>query len=148
MEIIAAYPQQRFLPAGYFAYDASEDIVNFDPGLIRTTAGQLALLHEISHALLGHFHYRFDFELYAMEMDAWNMTRQLALNHNVSVKEDYIVDCMDSYDIWLTKRGTCPKCSQFNMQSIPNQFKCYRCRARWKVSEDIQSSIRRLIIKR
>ena len=65
MEIIAAYPEQRFLPAGYFAYDASEDIVNYDPGLLRRNSGKLALLHEISHAILGHFHYRFDFELFA-----------------------------------------------------------------------------------
>ncbi|MSR68692.1 hypothetical protein EXS66_02835 [Candidatus Saccharibacteria bacterium] len=147
MEIMAVYPQQRFLPAGYFAYDASEDIVNYDPLKIRNNAGKLALLHEISHALLGHFHYRFDFELYAMEMDAWNMTRSLAIKHAVGVQESYINECMDSYDVWLTKRGTCPRCSQFNLQSKPNEFRCYRCLTRWKVSQDIQSSIRRVVIK-
>ncbi|MEI6581920.1 MAG: hypothetical protein WCN86_03545 [bacterium] len=147
MEIIAAYPEQRFLPAGYFAYDASEDIVNYDPGLLRRNSGKLALLHEISHALLGHFHYRFDFELFAMEMDAWNMTRTLAIKHAVGVQESYINECMDSYDIWLTKRGTCPRCNQFNLQSKPNEFRCYRCLTRWKVSQDIQSSIRRVVIK-
>ena len=147
MEIIAAYPEQRFLPAGYFAYDASEDIVNYDPGLLRRNSGKLALLHEISHAMLGHFHYRFDFELFAMEMDAWNMTRTLAIKHAVGVQESYINECMDSYDIWLTKRGTCPRCNQFNLQSKPNEFRCYRCLTRWKVSQDIQSSIRRVVIK-
>ena len=147
MEIIAAYPEQRFLPAGYFAYDASEDIVNYDPGLLRRNSGKLALLHEISHALLGHFHYRFDFELFAMEMDAWNMTRTLAIKHAVGVQESYINECMDSYDTWLTKRGTCPRCNQFNLQSKPNEFRCYRCLTRWKVSQDIQSSIRRVVIK-
>ena len=147
MEIIAAYPEQRFLPAGYFAYDASEDIVNYDPGLLRRNSGKLALLHEISHAMLGHFHYRFDFELFAMEMDAWNMTRTLAIKHAVGVQESYINECMDSYDVWLTKRGTCPRCNQFNLQSKPNEFRCYRCLTRWKVSQDIQSSIRRVVIK-
>ena len=34
MEIIAAYPKQRFLPAGYFAYDAGEDVINYDPTLL------------------------------------------------------------------------------------------------------------------
>ena len=100
MEIIAAYPKQRFLPAGYFAYDASEDIVNYDPVGIKTNSGKLALLHEISHAMLGHFHYRFDFELYAMEMDAWNKTRELANKHKLNINEDYINACMDSYDEW------------------------------------------------
>jgi len=147
MEIIAAYPEQRFLPAGYFAYDASEDIVNYVPGLLRRNSGKLALLHEISHAMLGHFHYRFDFELFAMEMDAWNMTRLLAIKHDVGVQESYINECMDSYDVWLTKRGTCPRCNQFNLQSKPNEFRCYRCLTRWKVSEDIQSTIRRKVIK-
>jgi hypothetical protein len=147
MEIIAAYPEQKFLPAGYFAYDASEDIVNYDPAGIKTNSGKLALLHEVSHALLGHFHYRFDFELFAMEMDAWNMTRELAHKHNLNINEEYINACMDSYDEWLTKRGTCPKCNEFNVQSKPNEFKCYRCLTRWRVSEDIQSSIRRMVIK-
>lgn len=147
MEIIAAYPKQRFLPAGYFAYDASDDVINYDPGAVRTNEGKLALLHEICHALLGHFHYRFDFELYAMEMDAWNMTKSLAKKHGLKADTEYIDECMESYEIWLTKRGTCPSCSEFNMQQTPNRFECYRCHTRWKVSEDIQSSIRRTLIK-
>lgn len=147
MDIIASYPEQRFLPAGYFAYDASEDVINYDPGLLGMADGKLALLHEISHAILGHFHYRFDFELYAMEMDAWNMTKSLAQKHKVRINEAYINECMDSYDEWLTKRGTCPRCNEFNIQNQPNQFSCLRCQTRWKVSEDIQSSIRRKIIK-
>lgn len=146
MELIAAYPEQRFLPSGYFAYDASEDVINYDPGQLGRTDGKLALLHEISHALLGHFHYRFDFELFAMEMDAWNMTKALARKHKVKINQSYIDECMDSYDQWLTKRGTCPKCNEFNIQNQPNRFCCHRCQTAWKVSEDIQSSIRRKII--
>ena len=147
MEIIAAYPKQRFLPAGYFAYDAGEDVINYDPTLLNQASGKLALLHEISHALLGHFHYRFDFELFAMEMDAWNMTRKLALKHSIALEEQYIAQCMESYDNWLTKRSTCPKCHKFNMQSVPSRFQCYHCRTKWKVSKDILSTIRREIIK-
>lgn len=146
MEIIAAYPNQRFLPAGYFAYDASEDVVNYDPSRISDRAGKLALLHEVAHSLLGHFHYRFDFELYAMEMDAWNLTRTLAKQHSVKIDEEYLKQCMDSYDQWLTKRGTCPKCDEFNVQSVPNRFQCFRCRTRWEVSENIQSSVKRKVI--
>jgi hypothetical protein len=147
LEIIASYPEQKFLPAGYFAYDASDDVINYDPVMLKTIDGKLALLHEICHAVLGHFHYRFDFELFAMEMDAWNLTRKLASKHQLSINEAYINECMESYQEWLTKRGTCPKCDEFNMQSVPNQFKCYRCHTRWKVSEDIQSTIRRKVIK-
>lgn len=146
MELIASYPEHRFLPAGYFAYDASEDVINYDPGQIDKTDGKLALLHEISHALLGHFHYRFDFELFAMEMDAWNMTKSLARKHKVKINHSYIEECMNSYDRWLTKRGTCPKCNEFNIQNQPNQFTCHRCQTAWKVSDNIQSSIRRKII--
>jgi hypothetical protein len=147
MDIIAAYPQQRFLPAGYFAYDASEDVINYDPGRIHDDSGKLALLHEIAHSLLGHFHYRFDFELYAMEMDAWNLTRNLALQHNIKIDENYLEQCMNSYDEWLTERGTCPNCEEFNVQSVPNRFQCFRCRTRWEVSEDVQSSVKRKIIQ-
>lgn len=141
-----AYPKQHFLPAGYFAYDASEDIVNYDPNRLHNNAGKLALLHEVAHSLLGHFHYRFDFELYAMEMDAWNKTRSLANKHKIKINENYIRECMDSYDAWLTQRGTCPKCGEFNMQSVPNIFQCFRCRTRWEVNEDIQSSVKQKIL--
>ena len=99
MEIISAYPKQKFLPAGYFAYDASDDVINYDPVMLESTDGKLALLHEISHATLGHFHYRFDFELFAMEMDAWNLTRKLAHKHSLKLNESYISDCMESYHI-------------------------------------------------
>jgi hypothetical protein len=106
----------------------------------------LALLHEISHAKLQHFHYRFDFELFVMEARAWHLTRNLAKKHRVRVDEAYIEDCIDSYDNWLTKRATCPKCSTFNIQKAPNQFVCYSCTTCWQVSEDLQKTVRRLII--
>lgn len=147
MDIIVAYPQQQFLPAGYFAYDASENIVNYDPERIKDNMGKLALLHEVAHSLLGHFHYLFDFELYSMEMDAWNMTRDLAQQHHVQTNEAYIQQCMDSYDNWITERGTCPGCYEFNIQSIPGEFRCYRCKTRWEVNEGVQSSIKKRIIQ-
>ncbi len=146
MELIAQYPAMKFLPAGYFAYDAAEEVVNYDPVRLQSQSGQLALLHEISHATLGHFHYRFDFELFVMEARAWHLTRELAKQHGVDVDEAYIEDCIDSYDEWLTKRATCPGCGTFNIQSVPNEFECYACQTSWKVSEDLQKTVQRKII--
>ncbi len=143
MELIAQYPTFRFLPAGYFAYDAAEDVINYDPAELKSVQGKLALLHEISHASLGHFHYRFDFELFVMEARAWHMTRKLAKKHNVEVNDDYIESCIDSYDEWLSKRATCPKCQTFNIQSVPNEFQCYHCETSWQVSDDLQKAVQR-----
>ncbi|MBA3679176.1 hypothetical protein H0W80_03235 [Candidatus Saccharibacteria bacterium] len=94
MEIIASFNQYRFLPAGFFSYDAADEIINYDPLRLNHTTGKISLLHEISHCELGHFHYQHDLELLMMETEAWHYTRKLALKHGIDLDEDYIEECI------------------------------------------------------
>lgn len=140
MEIIAAHSQYRFLPAGFFSYDAADDVINYDPVRLKTLNGQVSLLHEISHCKLGHFHYQSDLELLMMEVAAWHYTRTLAREHGIEIDEEYIQDCVDSYDNWVEKRGTCPSCQNFCIEQ-DSKYTCFVCNTRWQVSPEPQQRI-------
>ena len=147
MEILRAFSQYRFLPSGYFSYDSHEEIIHYDATRLHTPEGQISLLHEISHCELGHFHYQTDVELLTMEIAAWNYTRELARKYHVKLNEHYIADCIESYNIWMQKRGTCPSCKVFCLGENDTQFSCYNCAARWRVSADPQDRVVRRLYK-
>lgn len=147
MEIIAHFPQLSFVDSSYFAYDASEDQIYYDGKRLPTSIGKLSLLHEISHCLLGHFHYNSDIELLMMELAAWDKTRQLAAKHGVDASESYIRSCVTTYDNWLTKRATCPVCQNFCLQHDEAEFRCFVCSAKWRVSKRTDTRVVRRLIQ-
>ena len=148
LDIIRSFDELTFLPSGYFAYDAATDVINYDPECIDDEAGQLSLVHEVSHALLSHFHYSYDIELLFMEINAWTKTRELCAQLGIAIDEDYINDCIESYDSWLTARSTCPKCGNFCLQKGPNQFSCFLCGCGWKVNDRKDRRVVRTIINK
>ena len=143
MELISAFNQYRFLPAGYFSYDAADDIINYDPIRLKHPTGKVSLLHEISHCELGHFYYRYDMELLMMEIAAWHHTKKLANEHCIELDAAYVQECIESYDNWVSKRGCCPECDNFCLESHENQFSCFVCGTRWSVSSQPQKRIQR-----
>lgn len=147
MEIIAHFPGIHFIESSYFAYDAAEDEIHYDSVRLNSAIGRLSLLHEISHYLLGHFHYNFDIELLMMEVAAWDKTRELAQQLSVTADEHYIADCIDSYDNWLTKRATCPVCHNFCLQQNETEFRCFVCDTRWRVSNRADARVVRRLIQ-
>lgn len=146
MDIIAAFPQHTFLPAAFFSYDAADEVINYSPIAIKNNNGKLALLHEISHCELGHFHYQSDLQLYAMEIDAWRYTQKLAERFGISIHQDYIEECLESYNQWIEKRGTCPNCGVFCAQITETEFECYNCSTRWRVNTSPQVRTTRRIV--
>jgi hypothetical protein len=93
-----------------------------------------ALLHELAHALLGHNSYNSDFELLKLESEAWGLAAKLGGNYAVTISEDYIQNCLDTYRDWLHRRSTCPKCGVHVLQKDTNSYQCYNCQASWHVS--------------
>lgn len=147
MELLTAYPEQTFRAGTDFMYDSADDIVYYIPQHLSKTHGQLALLHEIAHAQLGHFHYQTDFELFAMETKAWARTRALALKHALPITESYIDECLASYATWLTKRATCPLCGNFSLQTTQATYQCFRCQTRWRVGSDAVEGINQIMLE-
>jgi hypothetical protein len=94
-----------------------------------------SLLHETGHAVLGHQIYQADFELLQMEIAAWGSARQLARELAISINEDHIQDCLDTYRDWLYQRSVCPSCGSQCMQEADYQhYRCFNCHCLWRVS--------------
>jgi hypothetical protein len=92
------------------------------------------ILHELGHALLGHATYKTDFELLQKEMLAWEKAREIAIRYTITLSEDHIQDCLDSYRDWINKRSTCPKCNVKTISSANNTYQCFNCQTIWEVS--------------
>jgi len=147
LDIIAHFSEFRYLPGARFAYDASQDVINYVQDEVKRADGRLALLHETSHALLGHFHFSTDLELFFMEVAAWHKTAELAPLFKVKLNNHYISDCLDSYDRWLTERATCPYCQNFCIPQGHNHYRCFACETEWDVSDDRDEKVLQLITK-
>ncbi len=143
MEIIAHFRTLRYAPATYFAYDAAAEIINYDEGRLDCSVGQLCLLHETAHALLGHLNYSCDLELYLMEIAAWQKTIRLARRFEVPIDQAYIDDCLASYEIWLSQRATCPDCGNFCLNKTEISFACFVCGCAWRVNDRKDCAVRR-----
>lgn len=136
----------KFIPGERFSYDSRKKTIYYVPKALKTKRGKLAFLHEISHANLGHFFYRYDIELLSMEVEAWEETKKLAKKYNVPIDIDYINDCLASYDQWITKRATCPRCRTFGFQKTAIFFSCFVCDAKWKVNKRKDRRVRKILL--
>lgn len=93
-----------------------------------------SLLHEIAHANLGHYNYDSDFELLKLEVAAWEEAAKIAHIQSVSIDQNYIEDCIDTYRDWLHQRSTCPTCGSAGLQHSSTQYHCHNCNTSWTVS--------------
>jgi hypothetical protein len=92
------------------------------------------VLHELAHGILGHDNYSSDFELLKLESEAWALAAKLGVNYQISISEDYIQQCLDTYRDWLHRRSTCPVCGTHVMQKDSKNYQCYNCQTGWQVS--------------
>jgi hypothetical protein len=92
------------------------------------------ILHELSHALLGHSTYHSDFELLKLESEAWELASRIGLKYGISIDEDHIQNCLDTYRDWLHRRSSCPKCSTHVLQKDASYYQCFNCHTTWRVS--------------
>lgn len=148
MEFLKNFPDQIFIPGRYFMWSPNTRTITYDARRLKTNNGRLALLHEIGHARLNHRIYKYDMELLSMEMEAWDVARQLAPLYGVHINEDHVADAISTYDEWLTKRATCPDCYNFSLQSGRDSYSCFACGAKWTVNWRKDRRVKRTIISR
>jgi len=99
-------------------------------------SGAWSLLHESGHALLGHTNYYSDFELVKLEAEAWKKAQSIEQDFGLTIDEDHIQDCLDSYRGWLHKRSLCPDCRLSGIQTNASSYTCIFCHKCWEVSSD------------
>ena len=130
-KVVIDYPDIQFIEAGKFAWQASKHQVSYQSS---GEYHELALLHELGHALLSHAAFTHDIELVHLELAAWEKARELATNYDITFDEDYIQDCLDTYRDWLHVRATCPTCFGRSLQASISQYRCFNCQTEWSVS--------------
>lgn len=126
------YPHLNFAAGLTFCWSPAEQTI-----IYRDRAGSVdkwSLLHEVAHALLEHRAYQTDVELLLLEVAAWHKAQALAREHGFTVDDNHVQDCLDTYRDWLNRRSACPLCGSAGLQHTVNEYRCFNCGARWRVS--------------
>lgn len=136
-----AYPQFLLVKGDDFYWSPKDSTITYST---QTPQAAERLLHEYSHAILGHVSYRRDIELIAHERDAWNHAKTvLAPQFGTRVAADVIEDDLDTYRDWLHARSTCPHCTATGLQTDAKEYTCVACRGKWTVNEARICALRR-----
>ncbi len=128
------YPAISFVEGTVFQWSPSRKEVTYAKA--SDVSDAWSLLHEVSHALLGHTTYKSDMELLQKEVQAWEHAQKLSDEYAVMIDPDFMQDCLDSYRDWLYKRSSCPACSLQGVQSASGQYSCINCNQTWVVTAE------------
>lgn len=139
-KLTADFPAFHFTPASEFRWSPDEQAIFYDA----SSKDAASLLHELSHAALGHASFTRDIGLLELERAAWqHATEVLAPAYGVVISEDQIEDALDTYRDWLHARSTCPSCGATGLQTKKNEYKCLACLAKWRVNDARVCGLRR-----
>ena len=133
-QLQADFPSVVFEASSQFYWSPKDRVVYYDP-CKNTVKARWALLHELSHGLLGHTTYKSDFELLQLEVAAWKQSREVASAYGIGIDEEHVQDCLDTYRDWLHARSTCPTCTEHGLQNAQGLYNCLNCNSQWNVSK-------------
>lgn len=140
LDIINKYPQFIFEKSDDFHWSSSDNTIHYNPSDSNSLG---LLLHELSHALLGHKDYISDIQLISIERQTWDHAINLAKTFNVIIPDELVQSNLDTYRDWLHSRSTCPKCTATGMQTKKDVYGCLACNNRWKVNPAKNRRLRR-----
>ncbi len=132
--IKADYPEIKFVEASRFSWHANGKLVSYKAFEPNDMHAAWALLHELGHALLEHTDFETDIELLKIEVAAWERAHLLAKQYGLTIDDDYVQNCLDSYRDWLHLRSTCPTCYERSLQADKHTYRCVNCHTEWHVT--------------
>lgn len=139
-KLAADFPAFRFAPGGEFRWSPDERAIFYDAD----SNDAASLLHELSHAILGHAQFTRDVALLELERAAWQHAMDtLAPTYGVAIAEDQVETALDTYRDWLHARSTCPSCGATGLQTKKNEYKCLACLSKWRVNDARVCGLRR-----
>lgn len=128
------YPGFTFVPSSKAYWSPAKKQVFYPDNSDETTFW--TVFHELGHALLGHDSYDSDIKLLHKEIEAWEKAKAIAKEYSVTIEDDYIQDCLDTYRDWLHKRSKCPSCQNLGLQASQSTYQCFNCQSSWKVTSN------------
>ena len=132
-----------FQSSSDFHWDPVDKTIWYVEDVLDSRHGQLLLIHEVGHALLGHQEFNSDIDLLKKEVLAWVEARQIAQTCQIGFDEELVEQCLNTYRQWIDKRSTCPECQQTGYQSS-GTYHCFNCNHRWRVSNSQTTRVCRL----
>lgn len=136
------HPTLSFVKSDVFSWSPATQTVFYTT---KTPQARALLLHEVSHALLGHTDYKRDVELLALETAAWDKAFELANQYHVELTSATSEANLDTYREWLHARSTCPTCTATGYQTARYAYTCAACESVWNVNEARLCSLRRTL---
>lgn len=134
-ELRARWPELTFKPGDTYYWSPGDNTVFYQAD-DTSEVGLWTILHETCHGILGHTNYQSDFELVMLEVSAWDHAKRLAEVIGITIDNDHIQDCLDSYRDWQYKRSLCPRCDLGGIQITPSTYTCIFCHDTWNVSKE------------
>ena len=123
LSITNKYPQFTFKPGQKFLFRP--------PHTIHYVIGEknfrFLLLHELAHALLGHFSYQTSLERLKIERDAWDYTRSLCSEEKIPVLETVAEAELDTSRNWVHQKTLCKKCGLSCIEVNKTTLFCPKC---------------------
>jgi hypothetical protein len=133
-QLQSLFPQLKFTAGKSFSWSPETGEIFYDEAR-KGRKPIWSLLHETGHALLGHRSYEADFELIRLEVAAWEKAKEIGARLSVTINEDHIQDCLDTYRDWLYKRSICPTCATKALQQEDYaHYRCFNCHTTWRVT--------------
>lgn len=140
------FPQITFMPGETFLWSPQDNKILYTTHQTNVDHGLWALLHELAHATLDHLSYSSDFELLKLESITWQQAKLLGKKYGITINNEHIQDCLDTYRDWLHNRARCPKCSVVSLQRADKLYKCFNCKTVWRVPLSQKSRISRKVV--
>lgn len=136
----ADHPDIKFVVGDDFKWSQADQTLT----IAESTGGELYLLHELAHALLGHADFVFDIELLRQEREAWDHARSvLAPRYDVQLDDELIEEALDTYREWMHARALCPTCGLTGLQTKTSTYVCVNCRCSWRPNDARRFALRR-----
>lgn len=120
------FPEYRFREGRKFMFRPPRTII-LSRTIFDEKVAKMQLLHELGHALSGHFEYKNDIERVKMEREAWGRAAELAEKYQVEYDPGVAEEELDSYRDWLHMRSTCPDCGSTRYVGEDKQYYCPIC---------------------
>lgn len=125
------FPNFSFKPGRKFLFRPKKSIFYLEDN----ENFRLLLLHELAHALLGHFSFETSLDRLKIERDAWDKTRSLCADFNVPFLEEVAEAELNSYRDWLHQKTLCKTCGLSCIEVDSESLFCPFCQKTYKKSK-------------
>ncbi|MBR2587136.1 hypothetical protein IKE71_02045 [Candidatus Saccharibacteria bacterium] len=122
------HPDLSFKPGRKFLFRPKRSITYLEAN----ENFRLLLLHELAHALLGHFTFNRSLERLQIERDAWEKTRELCELYNVPFDEELAEAELNTYRDWVHQKTLCKTCGLSCLEVSKESLFCPFCQKFYK----------------